>query len=109
MEDGSYKVKSENYDRLMPLEVHLNTEFGNDVFKYARKICKPLNWHPFEPRVVEHENLWPGRKLRILFYPGNELWTTAWVKSWTEATVGIPGKMRDEVEWLICKAKILWI
>jgi hypothetical protein len=53
-------------------------------------------------RVAKHENLWPGRKLRILFFPGNDVWTPAWVKSWTEVTVQVAGEISGgQVEWTL--------
>jgi hypothetical protein len=97
--DGTYKVKDATTGHLKPLEDFLNMEMGSDFFKCARKTCKPLQWHPSETRVVEHENLWPRRKLRVLFFAGSEVWTRAQVKSWTEVTVQNDKEISDEVEW----------
>jgi hypothetical protein len=99
--DGIYKVRCKRTGHLETLDLYVTTHWGGDFFKYARTICKPLQWHPCETRIVEHENLWAGRKLRILFFSGSELWTTGWVKFWKEATVEIAGEIHGDVKWTI--------
>jgi hypothetical protein len=105
MEDGTAnKIKNKYSGILEPLDKYMIAPCGEDFFKYARKICKPLQWHPKEQRVATHENLWPGRKLRILFIPGGkgkEVWTTGCVHSWEEVTSRDAGEITGRVEWLL--------
>jgi hypothetical protein len=106
--DGKYMVKNATTGHLAPAERFLTMTACDDFCQYARKTCKEplLQWHPSETRLVRHTKLWPGRKLRILFFPGNAgwsplVWTTAWVEFWRELTLEDAREINGEVKWFV--------
>ena len=88
--DGRYGVKNPYTGEFEPPWNYVRTDCGGDFAHYVRWCAKIEDFPlvPGESKRITHENLWPGRKLRICFVPGTPvLWTPARIVSWEEAAI----------------------
>ena len=98
--DGKYKVKNKSTGKLELVWKHVCLEAGDEFANYVRRsgYCQEFPYNPQQSQqMLEHSNLWPRRKLRILLFAARdpdskkqqdkgvpEIWSDACVVSWKE-------------------------